>query len=79
MPDVSAQQHLSFTGTTGIVEHKFEIGGNLFKMFDVGGQRNERKKWIHCFENVTAVMFVVAISEFDQVIGLEILIAFSIC
>jgi len=54
--------------TTGIVEHKFEIGGNLFKMFDVGGQRNERKKWIHCFENVTAVMFVVAISEFDQVL-----------
>jgi len=32
--------------------------GNKFKMFDVGGQRNERKKWIHCFENVTAVLFV---------------------
>jgi len=36
-------------------------------MFDVGGQRNERKKWIHCFEHVTAVMFVVALSEYDQV------------
>jgi GTPase SAR1 family protein len=54
--------------TTGIVEHKFDIDGNPFKMFDVGGQRNERKKWIHCFENVTAVMFVAAISEFDQVL-----------
>ena len=53
--------------TTGIVEHNFAIGGNEFKMFDVGGQRNERKKWIHCFESVTAVMFVAAISEFDQV------------
>jgi GTPase SAR1 family protein len=54
--------------TTGIVEHNFEIDGNPFRMFDVGGQRNERKKWIHCFEGVTAVLFVAAISEFDQVL-----------
>lgn len=54
--------------TTGIVENDFEIDGNKFKMFDVGGQRNERKKWIHCFENVTAVIFVAAISEYDQVL-----------
>jgi len=31
--------------TTGIVENEFEIDHNKFKMFDVGGQRNERKKW----------------------------------
>jgi len=54
--------------TTGIVESQFEIDGNHFKMFDVGGQRNERKKWINCFENVTAVLFVAAISEYDQVL-----------
>lgn len=54
--------------TTGIVENDFEIENNLFKMYDVGGQRNERKKWIHCFENVTAVLFVAAISEYDQVL-----------
>lgn len=54
--------------TTGIVENKFEIDGNFFKMFDVGGQRSERKKWIHCFENVTAVLFVAAMSEYDQVL-----------
>jgi len=54
--------------TTGIVENEFTIDGNQFKMFDVGGQRNERKKWIHCFENVTAVLFVAAISEYDQVL-----------
>ncbi|KAA1106078.1 hypothetical protein PGT21_028387 [Puccinia graminis f. sp. tritici] len=35
------------------------------KMFDVGGQRSERKKWIHCFEGVTAVLFLVAISGYD--------------
>jgi len=54
--------------TTGIVENEFEIDHNKFKMFDVGGQRNERKKWIHCFESVTAVLFVAAISEYDQVL-----------
>lgn len=32
----------------------------------MGGQRNERKKWIHCFEGVDAVIFVAAISEYDQ-------------
>lgn len=52
--------------TTGIVEQPFVIDGNNFKMFDVGGQRNERKKWIHCFENVTAVLFVAALHEYDM-------------
>lgn len=54
--------------TTGIVENTFTIDENVFKMFDVGGQRNERKKWIHCFENVTAVLFVGVLSEYDQVL-----------
>jgi guanine nucleotide-binding protein G(i) subunit alpha len=54
--------------TTGIVSSEFLIDGNRFQMFDVGGQRNERKKWIHCFENVTAVIFVAALSEYDQVL-----------
>eukprot|EP01006_Ploeotia_vitrea_P051385 TRINITY_DN67553_c14_g4_i1.p1 TRINITY_DN67553_c14_g4~~TRINITY_DN67553_c14_g4_i1.p1 ORF type:complete len:406 (+),score=195.80 TRINITY_DN67553_c14_g4_i1:233-1450(+) len=54
--------------TTGIVEHKFRIGENDFRMFDVGGQRNARKKWIHCFENVTSVIFVAALSAYDQML-----------
>jgi len=37
-------------------------------MFDVGGQRSERKKWIHCFEGVTSVIFCAALSEYDQVL-----------
>jgi len=52
--------------TTGIAESEFLIDGNQFKIFDVGGQRNERKKWIHCFQNVTAVLFVAALSEYDM-------------
>lgn len=54
--------------TTGIVESEYEIDGNRFKIFDVGGQRNERKKWIHCFSDVTAVLFVAALSAYDQVL-----------
>jgi GTPase SAR1 family protein len=54
--------------TTGIVENQFVIQGNKFNMFDVGGQRNERKKWIHFFEGVHILLFVTAISEFDQVL-----------
>ena len=37
-------------------------------MFDVGGQRSERRKWIHCFESVTSIIFCTALSEYDQVL-----------
>lgn len=52
--------------TSGIVTDRYLIDNTTFEMYDVGGQRNERKKWIHCFEGVTAVIFVAAISEYDQ-------------
>ncbi|KAJ2708423.1 guanine nucleotide-binding protein subunit alpha, partial [Coemansia sp. Cherry 401B] len=54
--------------TTGINETVFRVGELTYRMLDVGGQRSERKKWIHCFENVTAILFLVAISEYDQVL-----------
>ena len=41
---------------------------SFHRLFDVGGQRSERKKWIHCFEDVTAIIFCVAMSEYDQVL-----------
>jgi GTPase SAR1 family protein len=44
------------------------INGVEFDLFDVGGQRNQRRKWIHCFSDVTSVIFVAAISEYDQVL-----------
>jgi guanine nucleotide-binding protein subunit alpha len=52
--------------TTGITETTFKVGELTYKLFDVGGQRSERKKWIHCFENVTAMVFLVGLSEYDQ-------------
>ena len=40
----------------------------MIRMVDVGGQRSERRKWIHCFENVTSIIFLVALSEYDQIL-----------
>jgi guanine nucleotide-binding protein G(q) subunit alpha len=54
--------------TTGIIEYPFDLDSIIFRMVDVGGQRSERRKWIHCFENVTSIMFLVALSEYDQVL-----------
>ncbi|EDO15265.1 hypothetical protein Kpol_461p19 [Vanderwaltozyma polyspora DSM 70294] len=54
--------------TTGITETDFSIGASKFKVLDAGGQRSERKKWIHCFEGITAVCFVLALSEYDQML-----------
>lgn len=52
--------------TVGIVEINFVVDGIRFKMVDVGGQRSERRKWIHCFQDVTAVIFFAALSEYDM-------------
>jgi guanine nucleotide-binding protein G(o) subunit alpha len=51
--------------STGIVETHFMFKGLSVKLVDVGGQRSERKKWIHCFEDVTAILFFVALSAYD--------------
>ncbi|KAG8539076.1 hypothetical protein GDO81_021496, partial [Engystomops pustulosus] len=55
--------------TTGIIEYPFDLENIIFRMVDVGGQRSERRKWIHCFENVTSIIFLVALSEYDQVLA----------
>uniref|UniRef100_A0A452XG59 Guanine nucleotide-binding protein alpha subunit n=1 Tax=Aegilops tauschii subsp. strangulata TaxID=200361 RepID=A0A452XG59_AEGTS len=60
--------------TNGVVEIQFsplgesKRGGEVYRLYDVGGQRNERRKWIHLFEGVDAVIFCAAISEYDQLL-----------
>lgn len=52
--------------TTGITETFFDLKDMAFRMMDVGGQRSERKKWIHCFEGVQCLLFLASLSGYDQ-------------
>lgn len=60
------EMFLSRVRTTGIIEEDLMVNKVAFKVVDVGGQRNERRKWIHSFQDVSAVIFMCAISEYDQ-------------
>eukprot|EP01080_Neovahlkampfia_damariscottae_P011385 gene11385-4552_t len=52
--------------TTGIVRTNFIYKGRKFQLFDTGGQRNERKKWMNLYENVDAVLMIGALSQFNE-------------
>ncbi|KAJ3350593.1 guanine nucleotide-binding protein subunit alpha [Entophlyctis luteolus] len=52
--------------TTTITETRFQIEGVIFRVFDVGGQRSERKKWAAYFDDISAIIYVVAINSYDQ-------------
>jgi guanine nucleotide-binding protein G(o) subunit alpha len=55
--------------TTQVIMERYRIDGIDFEMYDVGGQRSERRKWIDCFDHVDAVIFVAALSEYDQTLA----------
>ncbi|KAI9689697.1 MAG: hypothetical protein M1820_010067 [Bogoriella megaspora] len=54
--------------TTGISETPFKKGPIEFSLFDVGGVRGERKKWIHVFDCVNLVIFMVDATGYDKII-----------
>ncbi|KAH7693599.1 G-protein alpha subunit, partial [Aphelenchoides avenae] len=54
------------TKTTVITELWYPYTDKLLLIVDVSGQRALRRKWITCFDNVNAVIFVAAMSEYDQ-------------
>jgi len=54
--------------STGIEEAIFQFDNIGFKVVDVGGQRSERRKWIHCFDCVTCVIFCASLNGYDQVL-----------
>ncbi|KAF7292780.1 hypothetical protein MIND_01176700 [Mycena indigotica] len=52
--------------TIGITETTFKLREHEMLMVDVGGQKSERRKWIHCFQDVTSILFLVSLSGYDQ-------------
>lgn len=54
--------------TAGVIETKFVIEKSMFEFIDVGGQRGERRKWIHCFDHISAMFYVSSLSGYSQVL-----------
>jgi hypothetical protein len=52
--------------TMGIHEHMVNWDSSTWHLIDVSGEQGERKKWIQCFQNSTAVLFVVALSDYNK-------------
>lgn len=65
VPTLDDTLHVRYR-TAGIVVEKLKMRNILLELYDVGGQRTERRKWIDCFNDVTTIIFVAAINEFDQ-------------
>ncbi|TFK67712.1 heterotrimeric G-protein alpha subunit, GPA3-like protein [Pluteus cervinus] len=52
----------------GVTETRFLMGTLSIRMLDVGGLGSERKKWIHCFESVTSIVFCMALDQYDEIL-----------
>eukprot|EP00475_Leptophrys_vorax_P038065 TRINITY_DN6643_c0_g1_i1.p1 TRINITY_DN6643_c0_g1~~TRINITY_DN6643_c0_g1_i1.p1 ORF type:complete len:271 (-),score=79.59 TRINITY_DN6643_c0_g1_i1:120-932(-) len=52
--------------TTGILSESVAFGDCIVELYDVGGQRNQRKKWIHLFDSLHLIIFCVDISAYNQ-------------
>lgn len=60
--------------TTGINEIEIMIRNVPFVFVDVGGQRTQRQKWQQCFVDVTAILFLVSTSEYDEYLREDLLV-----
>ncbi|GAA5897770.1 guanine nucleotide-binding protein subunit alpha [Sporobolomyces salmoneus] len=54
--------------SVGIAETVLDVGGRKLRLVDVGGQRSERRKWQGVFEDVEVLLFLISISEYNQVL-----------
>jgi len=54
--------------TAGVTSSSFDYNGGHFDIYDAGGQRSERKKWINAFDGVTAVLYVAGLDHYATVL-----------
>lgn len=60
--------------TTNVITYDIDVskmsngsGASKATVIDVGGQKNERRKWMHYFENVDLVIYVTSLADYDRV------------
>jgi len=54
--------------TTGVQEVQFTSKGTEVVLVDVGGQRSERRKWLHCLDDVVAIIYMSAMDDYDSML-----------
>ncbi|KAJ5073655.1 guanine nucleotide-binding protein alpha-4 subunit-related [Anaeramoeba ignava] len=50
--------------TRSIQEAQFEVFNFKFRLVDVGGQQNERRKWISLFDDSSSIIFFVSLIDY---------------
>lgn len=48
------------------VETSFKACSCTYQVFDVGAYKSEPKKWISCFQDVQMVIYMINISEYNE-------------
>ncbi|ETS78455.1 hypothetical protein PFICI_10517 [Pestalotiopsis fici W106-1] len=56
----------SMTKTTGIERLEFKFSGFSWELFDLGGARSERKKWIHAYELTDTIIFTIDVTCYSK-------------
>ncbi|CAD6193673.1 unnamed protein product [Caenorhabditis auriculariae] len=57
---------MSYVPTIGVQNVIFTANNRSFQLFDIGGQRIDRRKWATMYDGIDAIFFCLAISEYDQ-------------
>eukprot|EP01126_Amoeba_proteus_P032278 TRINITY_DN3150_c0_g2_i1.p1 TRINITY_DN3150_c0_g2~~TRINITY_DN3150_c0_g2_i1.p1 ORF type:complete len:194 (-),score=50.73 TRINITY_DN3150_c0_g2_i1:433-1014(-) len=56
------------TVTTGVAYYDVSVDSTLWEFIDVGGQRTERRKWLHLFDDITALVYLTSLDFFNKTV-----------
>ncbi|EYC23979.1 hypothetical protein Y032_0014g2251 [Ancylostoma ceylanicum] len=57
---------MSYVPTVGVQNVIFSVENRVFQLFDIGGQRIDRRKWATMYDGIDAILFCIAVSEYNQ-------------